>query len=185
MRTGCRAGAQHAAPLQGGEIIARGLLRVAIVVTVVGDVEDAGEGLAGVGLFGAGDEFGRALGDDAAAAFAAFGAEVDDPVGLLDDVEMVLDDEHGVAEINEALQNGEQFSNVVEVQAGGGFIENVKRAAGLALGKLAGQLNALGFTAGKSGGGLAERDVAEANFDQSRKFLLNLRNVFEELQRVG
>jgi len=39
-----------------------------------------------VGFLGAGDEFVRALGDDAAAAFAAFGAEVDDPVGLLDDV---------------------------------------------------------------------------------------------------
>src|SRR3989449_4001080 len=69
------------------------LLGVAIVVTVVGDAENAGEGLAGVGLFGAGDELGRALGDDAAAAFAAFGAEVNDPIGLLDDVEVVLDDE--------------------------------------------------------------------------------------------
>src|SRR5256885_2394753 len=39
--------------------------------------EDAGEGLASVGFFGPGDEFGRALGDDAAAALAAFRAEVD------------------------------------------------------------------------------------------------------------
>jgi len=39
------------------------------------------------------------LRDDAAAAFAAFGAQVDDPVGLLDYVEVVLDDEDGVAEI--------------------------------------------------------------------------------------
>src|SRR5437879_10746457 len=85
------------------------LLRVAIVVTVVGDAENAGEGLAGVGLFGAGDELGRALGDDAAAAFAAFGAEVNDPIGLLDDVEVVLDDEHGVAEIDEALQDVEEL----------------------------------------------------------------------------
>src|SRR5712664_165863 len=185
MRTGCRSGAQRAAPLQGGEITAMGLLLVAIVVTVVGDAEDAGEGLAGVGLFGAGDEFGRALGDDAAAAFASFGAEVDDPVGLLDDVEMVLDDEHGVAKIDQALENVEEFSNVVEMQAGGGLVEDVKSAAGLALGKLAGQLDALGFSAGKSCGGLAEGDVAEANFDQSRKFLLNLWNIFEELQRIG
>src|ERR1700704_3462390 len=109
------------------------LLRVAIVVTVVGDAENAGEGLTGVGLFGAGDELGRALGDDAAAAFAAFGAEVDDPIGLFDDVEGVLEDEHGVAEIDEALEDVEEFSNVVEVQAGGGFVEDVERAAGLAL----------------------------------------------------
>src|SRR5437899_9037622 len=142
------------------------LLCVAVMVVVTGDAEDAGEDLAGVGFFGAGDEFGRALRDDAAAAFAALGAKVDDPVGLLDDVEMVLDDEHGVAEINEALQHVEELANVIEVQAGGGFVENVERAAGLAFGKFAGQLDALGFTAGERGGGLAEGDVAEADFDE-------------------
>src|SRR5712664_2411826 len=185
MRTGCRAGAQRAAPLQGGEITAMGLLLVAIMVTVVGDVEDAGEGLAGVGLFGASDELRRALGDDTAAAFAAFGAEVNDPVGLLDDVEVVLDDEHRVAEIDEALQDVEKFSNVVEMEAGGGLVEDVKRAAGLALGKFAGQLDALGFTAGKSCSGLAEGDVAETDLDESCQLLLNLGNIFKELQRVG
>src|SRR6266436_5770580 len=172
-------------PLQGGETTAMRLLRVAIVVTVVGNVEDASEGLAGVGLFCAGDEFGWPLGDDAAAAFAAFRAEVNDPVGLFDDVEMVLDDEHGVAEINEALQDVEELSNVVEVQAGGGLVENVERAAGLAFRKLTRELDALGFAAGKSGGGLAEGDVAESDFDECGELLLNLGDVFEELQRVG
>src|SRR5260370_9137078 len=179
MGTGCRAGAQAAAPLEGGEIKAMGLLRGAMVVTVVGDVEDAGEGLAGVGLFGAGDELGRALGDNAAAAFTAFGAEVDDPVGLFDDVEVVLDDEHRVAEIDEALENVEELSNIVEMEAGGGLVEDVKRAAGLALGKVAGQLDALGFAAGKSCCGLAEGDVAETDLDESCQLFLNLGNIFK------
>src|SRR6266567_5442682 len=161
------------------------LLRVAIVVTIVRDAKNAGEDVAGVGFFCAGDEFGRALCDDATAAFASFGAKINDPVGLLDDVEVVLDDEHRVAEINEALQDVEEFSHVVKVQAGGGLVEDIESAAGLALGKFAGQFDALGFAAGKRGGGLAERDVAEADFDECRKFLLNLRNVFEKFQRVG
>ncbi len=118
-------------------------------VSVTVGAQEVSERLAGVGFFCAGDEFGRALGDDAAATFAAFGAEVDDPVGLLDDVEMVLDDEHGVAEIDEALQDVEEFSDIVEVQAGGGLVEDVEGAAGLALGKLAGELDALGFAAGR------------------------------------
>src|SRR5216684_139525 len=100
---------------------ARQLFRVAIVVTVVGDAEDAREDVTGVGLFRASDEFGRSLGDDAPAAFTAFGAEVDDPVSLFDDVEMVLDDQHGVAEIDEALQDVEKFSHVVEMEARGGY----------------------------------------------------------------
>ena len=97
---------------------------------------------------------------------------------MLDDVEVVLDDEHGVAKIDEALQDVEELSNVIEVQAGGGLVEDVERAAGLALGKLASQFDALGFAAGKSCGGLAKGDVAEADFDESCELLLNLRNIF-------
>ena len=46
---------------------------------------------AGVG----GDRFGGADGYDFASGAAAFWAHVDDPVGGLDDVEIVLDDEAG------------------------------------------------------------------------------------------
>src|SRR5258708_36876498 len=98
---------------------------------------------------------------------------------------MVLDDEDAVAERDELLEDGEEFANVIEVQAGGRFVEDVERAAGLALRKLAGQLDALRFAAGKCGGRLAELNVAEADFHEGGKFLLNLRNVFEELERVG
>ena len=52
------------------------------------------------------------------------------------------------------------------MQSRGGFVEDVERAAGLALGELAGELDALGFAAGKSSSGLPERDVAEADFDK-------------------
>ena len=44
-----------------------------------------------------GDLLGRARGDDLAAALAALGAQVDDPVGARDDVEVVLDDDDRVA----------------------------------------------------------------------------------------
>ena len=111
--------------------------------------------------------------------FAAFGAEIDDPVGLFDDVEMVLDDQHGVAERDETIQHVEKFFHVVEVQAGGGLVENVERAAGLAARKFAGQLGALGFAAGKRGGGLAELDVAEADVDERLQLLLDRGNIFE------
>src|SRR5215469_12519891 len=63
------------------------------------EAKNAGEGLAGVRLFGARDLFRSALGDDPAAALSAFGTQVDNPVGLLDDVEMVLDDRPSVAPI--------------------------------------------------------------------------------------
>jgi hypothetical protein len=69
-----------------------------------------------------------------AAAVAAFGAHVDEPVGGLDDVEVVLDDDHGVAVVAQAVEHAEQHLDVGEVQAGGGLVEDVEGAAGVALG---------------------------------------------------
>jgi hypothetical protein len=76
----------------------------------------------------------RALGHDAAAAVAAFGAHVDDPIGRLDDLEVVLDDDDRVAGRDQLLQQFEQLGDVVEVEAGGRLVQNVEGAAGGALG---------------------------------------------------
>ncbi len=65
----------------------------------------AGEEAGGVGVFDGGDLLGGAVGDDASAAFAALGAEVEDVVGVADDVEVVLDDDDGVAEVGEAVED--------------------------------------------------------------------------------
>ena len=64
-----------------------------------------------------------------AAAGAAFGAHVDDPVGGLDDVEVVLDDEQRAAAFDEFAEGGEELLHVVEVEAGGGLVEDVEGAA--------------------------------------------------------
>ena len=88
-----------------------------------------------VGSGVAGDLLRRAFGDDAAAAVAAFGAEVDDPVGGFDHVEVVLDDDDRVAAVGEALEHAEQLLDVGEVEPGGRFVEDVEGAAGGARGE--------------------------------------------------
>ncbi len=70
-----------------------------------------------------GDGFRSALGHDLAASGAAFGAEVENPVGGFDDVGVVLDDENGIAEVGEAVQDVEELADVVEVEAGSGLVE--------------------------------------------------------------
>ena len=115
----------------------------------------------------------RALGDDLAATVAAFGAEVDDPVGGFDDVEVVFDDDDGVALVAQAMQHGKELFDVFEVQAGGGFVENVEGLAGVAFGQFASEFHALGLAAGEGGGGLAEADVGQADFDQHLQFARN------------
>lgn len=110
--------------------------------------------------------FGGAGGDDLAAVGAAFGAHVDNVVGAFDDVEVVFDDDHGVAAGDELLQDAHEAFGVVGVEAGGGLVEDVEGAAGGATGEFGGELDALGFAAREGGGGLAEADVAEANVAQ-------------------
>src|SRR6266702_5981419 len=142
------------------------------------EAENWGQVVAGVGAGVGGDFFGGAGGYDLAAGAAAFGAHVDDPVGGLDDVEVVLDDEQGAAALDEFAEGAEELGYVVEVEAGGGLVEDVEGSAagfgggfvsgavgdGAGGGEVRGVFDALGFAAGERGGGLAEADVAEAYF---------------------
>ena len=98
---------------------------------------------------------------------------------------MVLDDQHGVAKIDQAVQHVKQLAHVVEMQSRRWLIQDVQRAAGLAFGKFARQFDALGFAAGKRRRGLPQRYVAESHVHQRRKLLLNLGNVFQEFKRLG
>src|SRR5882672_3599239 len=148
-------------------------------------IQNSRQHLPGIRFFHLGNLLGGALRNDAATAFATFGAQIDDPVGLLDYVEVVLDDEDGVAEVGEAVQDVEEFFYIVEVQAGGGLVQNVQGAAGLAARKFAREFDALRFAARKSGGGLAQLDVAEADVDKRFKFHADLRNVLQNFKRVA
>ncbi len=144
----------------------------------------AGEELCGVRAGYGCDLFGGSVGDDVTSAFTAFRAEVEDVVGVADDVEVVLDDDDGVAEVGEAVEDLEELADVVEVEAGGGLVEQVERASRLALGELAGEFHALGFAAGKSGGRLAEVNVAEADVDEGLKLGVYGGDVLEDGEGV-
>ena len=88
----------------------------------------------------------RALRDDAAAVDACAGAHVDHVIGGADRVFVMLDHEHGVAEIAEPAERLEQHVIVALVQADAGFVEHVEYA-GEAAADLAGEADALGFAA--------------------------------------
>ena len=103
------------------------------------------------------------FGDDPAAAVAALRPEVDDPVGGLDDVEVVLDDEDRVAAVDQPMEDLEQLLDVGEVEAGRRLVEDVQRPAGRPPRELGRELDALRLAAGQRRRRLAEVDVAEAD----------------------
>ena len=139
---------------------------------------------AGRRLLVRGHLFGRARGDDPAAAGAPFGPEVDHVVGRLDHVEVVLDDDDRVALVDELVQHVEQLARVLEMQAGRRLVEDVERAAGAALRQLLRQLHALRLAARQRRRRLAELDVAEADVLQRAQLVGDRRKVLEQRQRL-
>ena len=107
-----------------------------------------------------------------------------DPVGGLDDVEVVLDHDHRVAVVAQPVQHAQQQVDVVEMQARGGLVEDVERAAGVALGELERELHALRLAARERGRALAELDVAEAHVEQRLELARDRRHRVEEFVRL-
>ena len=61
-----------------------------------------------------GQVFGCALGNDVAALVASAGTEVYQPVGALDEVEVVFDQHHTVPGVHETMENAHQVRTVLE-----------------------------------------------------------------------
>ncbi len=85
-------------------------------------------------------------GDDLAAMDAGAGADVDDIIGGEDGVLVMLDDDHGIAEVAQPPQRLEQAGIVALVQADRGLVEHIEHA-GQAGADLRGEPDALAFAA--------------------------------------
>jgi len=105
------------------------------------------ERAARVGAFAVGYFFWCSCDDDLASTRAAFGPEIDDVIGITNYVEVVFDDDDGVAQVNEAPEESEQHFNIDKMQPRGGFIEEVEGLSGALARQLFGELHALGFAA--------------------------------------
>jgi len=96
----------------------------------------------------------------------------------------MLDDDDGVTQVCQAIEDQQQLLDVVEMEAGGGFIEDVQRTSRLATAQLARQLDALRLAPGKSRRRLAEMDVPQTHVQQRLELLLDGRDVFQHRQGV-
>lgn len=111
--------------------------------------------------------FRGALSNDFPASIPSLGAHIDDPVGSFDDVQIMFDDNDRIALVAQAMENFEEEFDVVKVQSGGGFVQNVERAPCIPLGQFKRQFDTLSFAAGKSGCGLAQSDVTQSYIQKS------------------
>ena len=115
----------------------------------------------------------RALGDDAAAVLAGAGPHVDDVVGRAHGLLVVLDDDHGVAEVAQAQQRVDEAPVVALVQADAGLVEDVEHADQRRA-DLRGQADALRLAAAERGRGALQREVADADVVEEGEALADL-----------
>jgi len=95
---------------------------------------------------------------------------VDDIVGVADRILVMLDDDHAVAQVAQALQGHEQTVIVALVQADRGFIEDVEDAGQPAT-DLGRQANALGFATGQRAAGAIEVEIIETDIVEEAQAL--------------
>ena len=130
------------------------------------------------------DALRRARRHDAPALRSGAGADVDHPVRVLDEVEVVLDEQHRVAPVDEPVQDAQQVRRVLEREARRRLVEDVERLACGALRELARQFDALRLAAAQRRRRLAEPDVAEPHRLERLQLRPDARDVGEELVRL-
>src|SRR5262245_56672931 len=169
------------------------------------------QGLAGVAGGKGGDLSRCSCGDDLASCGAPFRAQVDDPVGPGDHIELMLDHNNRVSGIGKMLEQVQQPRNIGRMQAGRGFVENVKRAAGdagclrgasprrgfrildfgfwtweweiMRAAQFGGELDPLRLAARKSRRRLAEREISQPHLAKSRQRRRQRGEILEEFGR--
>ena len=125
--------------------------------------------------------FRRALRHQLTAADASLGTEVNQPIGGAHDIEIVLDDQHGIAGIDQSLQGFQQARDILEVQTRGRFVQDIERLAGRRPLQFGGEFDTLGLATAQRRRRLAQRQVAEADVLQRDQAPSDLRQVAEEL----
>ena len=96
-------------------------------------------------------------------AYTAFRTYVDDVVSQFYDVEIMLDDYHRIATVDEFLHHVHENADVLKVQTGGRLVQDEERLARVALAQFGGKLYALALAAGQRCGRLSELDVSQSH----------------------
>ena len=77
-------------------------------------------------------------------------------IGLLDDIEVVLDDDHCIAFVDQAVEHVKQLVYVCEVKARRWFVEDVEGAPCASLGEFCREFDPLRLASGKLRGRLPQ-----------------------------
>src|ERR1700676_4243905 len=131
-----------------------------------------------------------------AAAVAAFGAQVDDPIRLGHDVEIVLDDDDRIAGIDQTVQDAQELFDIGHVQADRRFVKHIQgvlpfaarrvepQRIGPNLREFSDELDSLALAAREGRAGLTEGEVAKADVREQAQGMAYAALGREEFERI-
>ena len=128
--------------------------------------EHLGQVAAGVGFGDGSDLLGSACGDEFPSSASRLGADIEHPVGRLDDVEVMLNDDEAVSLVDEAAEGLEQDRHVVDMKSGRRLVKDQQSPSRFLSREAGGELQALGLAAAQNVEGLAELQIVEAHLGE-------------------
>ena len=96
----------------------------------------------------------------------------------------MLNHKHRISFLHERGKHREQFLNILKMESGGGFIQDIESVAGRAFRKFCRQFDALRFAAGKRRCGLPQLHIPQSHVYKRAQSRGDLRDVLEKSQRV-
>src|SRR5690606_36004952 len=117
--------------------------------------------LSGVALCVAGHFLGRTHRNDSTSASPAFRTEINNVVGCLDDVHIVLNNQNGITLIHQFLKHVKQMGYILKVKTRGRLVKDVKGLSGIAFRKLSRQFYTLCLAPRQGCGVLPQGNVSE------------------------
>ncbi len=105
--------------------------------------------------------------------FSSTRPDIHDPITGANGVLVVLDDEHGVAQVAQPVQRVNQSMIIALVQTDRRLVQHIQRAHEPRA-NLAGQTNALGLTTGQSASRTREGQIVETDIEQKPKACVHL-----------
>ncbi len=105
---------------------------------------------------GSNSHFGRAFDDDLPSPITAIWAQIEDMVGTLDHIEVVLDDHHRVSLFDELLKGLQEDRHIVGMESNRGFVEKVQDILVFLMDEVVRQFDPLELTPGERRCGLAQ-----------------------------
>ena len=117
----------------------------------------------GIALLALHHLFRSATSNEIATLFSSLRTYVDDMVGTLDDIQVMLDDYYGMPFGKESIESSKEFLYIVEMQTCGRFVKDEHSGHMLVHAKIIGKFYALVLTTGESAARLAKFDVTKSH----------------------